>query len=69
LKGPSSDVLTLDKTIDQGWADKDNLLITGGSYAGYLTHGLLAMTIVSKLHVRNVEFMTLTPFEKEMHGD
>jgi hypothetical protein len=28
------------------------------------------MTIVSKLHVRNVEFMTLTPFfEKEMHGD
>jgi dipeptidyl aminopeptidase/acylaminoacyl peptidase len=37
-KGPSSDVLTaLDKTIDQGWADKDNLLITGGSYAGYLT--------------------------------
>jgi hypothetical protein len=25
---------------------------------------------VSKLHVRNVEFMTLTPFfEKEMHGD
>jgi dipeptidyl aminopeptidase/acylaminoacyl peptidase len=36
-KGPSSDVLTaLDKTIDEGWADKDNLLITGGSY-GYLT--------------------------------
>jgi hypothetical protein len=26
-----------------------------------LLHGLLAMT-VSKLHVRNVEFMTLTPF-------
>jgi hypothetical protein len=26
------------------------------------------MTIVSKLHVRNVEFMTLTPFlEKECH--
>jgi hypothetical protein len=66
-KGPSSDVLTADKTIDQGWADKDNLLITGGSYAGYLT-ALLAMTIVSKLHVRNVEFMTLTPW-KEMHGD
>jgi hypothetical protein len=61
LKGPSSDVLTaVDKTIDEGWADKDNLLITGGSYAGYLTH-LLAMTIVSKLHVRNVEFM-ITPF-------
>jgi hypothetical protein len=60
--GRCSDVLTaLDKTIDEGWADKDNLLITGGSYAGYLT-ALLAMTIVSKLHVRNVEFMTLTPF-------
>jgi dipeptidyl aminopeptidase/acylaminoacyl peptidase len=28
-KGPSSDVLTaVDKTIDEGWADKDNLLIT-----------------------------------------
>jgi hypothetical protein len=27
-----------------------------------LLHGLLAMTIVSKLHVRNVEFMTLTFF-------
>jgi hypothetical protein len=27
-----------------------------------LLHGLLAMTIVSKLHVRNVEFMTLTLF-------
>jgi hypothetical protein len=61
-KGPSSDVLTaLDKTIDEGWADKDNLLITGGSYAGYLTAWII-MTIVSKLHVRNVEFMTLTPF-------
>jgi hypothetical protein len=64
-KGPS-DVLTADKTIDQGWADKDNLLITGGSYAGYLT-ALLAMTIVSKLHVRNVEFMINTL--EEMHGD
>jgi hypothetical protein len=29
-----------------------------------LPHGLLAMTIVSKLHVRNVSFMTLTPLEK-----
>jgi dipeptidyl aminopeptidase/acylaminoacyl peptidase len=42
-KGPSSDVLTaLDKTIDQGWADKDNLLITGGSYAGYLTAWIIS---------------------------
>jgi dipeptidyl aminopeptidase/acylaminoacyl peptidase len=36
-KGPSNDVLTaLDKTVDEGWADKSKLLITGGSYAGYL---------------------------------
>lgn len=36
--GPSSDVLTaLDKTVQQGWADTSKLLITGGSYAGYLT--------------------------------
>ena len=42
-KGPSSDVLTaLDKTIDQGWADPSNLLITGGSYAGYLTAWIIS---------------------------
>jgi dipeptidyl aminopeptidase/acylaminoacyl peptidase len=42
-KGPSSDVLTaLDKTSDEGWADKDNLLITGGSYAGYLTTWIIS---------------------------
>lgn len=36
-KGPTSDVLTaLDKTIAEGWADTSRLLITGGSYAGYL---------------------------------
>jgi dipeptidyl aminopeptidase/acylaminoacyl peptidase len=23
-------------TVDEGWADKSKLLITGGSYAGYL---------------------------------
>jgi len=35
--GPTSDVLTsLDKTIAEGWADTSKLLITGGSYAGYL---------------------------------
>jgi dipeptidyl aminopeptidase/acylaminoacyl peptidase len=35
--GPTSDVLTaLDKTIAEGWADTSRLLITGGSYAGYL---------------------------------
>lgn len=42
-KGPSSDVLTaLDKTIEQGWADPSNLLITGGSYAGYLTTWIIS---------------------------
>jgi len=35
--GPTSDVLTaLDKTVAEGWADTSKLLITGGSYAGYL---------------------------------
>jgi dipeptidyl aminopeptidase/acylaminoacyl peptidase len=68
-KGPSSDVLTaFRQTIDQGWADKDNLLITGGSYAGYLTAWIISHDNRFKA-VRNVEFMTLTPLEKEMHGD
>ncbi|MBC5842145.1 S9 family peptidase [Flavobacterium sp. F-380] len=41
--GPSSDVLTaLDKTVDEGWADKSKLLITGGSYAGYLTAWIIS---------------------------
>ncbi|MEO6455815.1 MAG: S9 family peptidase [Ginsengibacter sp.] len=35
--GPASDVLTaLDKTVAEEWADTSKLLITGGSYAGYL---------------------------------
>lgn len=35
--GPASDVLTaLDKTVAEGWADTSKLLVTGGSYAGYL---------------------------------
>jgi dipeptidyl aminopeptidase/acylaminoacyl peptidase len=35
--GPTSDVLSaLDKTVDEGWADTSRLLVTGGSYAGYL---------------------------------
>lgn len=42
-KGPASDVLTaLDKTIDQGWTDPAKLLITGGSYAGYLTAWIIS---------------------------
>lgn len=36
-KGPTSDVLTsLDKAVAEGWADTSKLLVTGGSYAGYL---------------------------------
>ncbi|MCG2613153.1 S9 family peptidase [Terrimonas sp. NA20] len=35
--GPTNDVLTaLDKAVAQGWADTSKLLVTGGSYAGYL---------------------------------
>ena len=35
--GPTSDVLNaLDKTVAEGWADTSKLLVTGGSYAGYL---------------------------------
>lgn len=40
--GPASDVLTaLDKTVAEGWADTSKLLITGGSYAGYLTSWII----------------------------
>jgi dipeptidyl aminopeptidase/acylaminoacyl peptidase len=36
--GPTTDVLTaLDKTVAEGWADTAKLVVTGGSYAGYLT--------------------------------
>ncbi|HTD94139.1 MAG TPA: S9 family peptidase [Chitinophagaceae bacterium] len=35
--GPTSDVLTaLEKTVALGWADTSKLLVSGGSYAGYL---------------------------------
>lgn len=35
--GPTRDVLTsLDKAVSEGWADTSKLLVTGGSYAGYL---------------------------------
>lgn len=35
--GPTSDVLTaLDKTVAEGWADSSRLVVSGGSYAGYL---------------------------------
>ena len=41
--GPSRDVLTsLDQTVAQGWADPSKLVITGGSYAGYLVAWIVA---------------------------
>ena len=41
--GPAGDVLTaLDKTVAEGWADTSKLLITGGSYAGYLTAWIIS---------------------------
>lgn len=36
--GPTSDVLTaLDNAVAEGWADTGKLVVSGGSYAGYLT--------------------------------
>jgi dipeptidyl aminopeptidase/acylaminoacyl peptidase len=36
--GPTSDVLTaLDQAVAEGWADTSRLVVSGGSYAGYLT--------------------------------
>jgi dipeptidyl aminopeptidase/acylaminoacyl peptidase len=41
--GPTSDVLmAMDKTIGEGWADTSKLLVTGGSYAGYLIAWIIA---------------------------
>ena len=41
--GPTKDVLTaLDKTVAEGWADTSKLLVTGGSYAGYLVAWIIA---------------------------
>ena len=41
--GPASDVLgALDRTIAEGWADTSKLLISGGSYAGYLVPWIIA---------------------------
>jgi dipeptidyl aminopeptidase/acylaminoacyl peptidase len=41
--GPTSDVLTaVDKTVAQGWADTSRLMVTGGSYAGYLVAWIIS---------------------------
>ncbi len=41
--GPTKDVLTaLDKTVAEGWADTSKLIVTGGSYAGYLVAWIIA---------------------------
>ncbi len=41
--GPTRDVLTaLDKAIAEGWADTAKLLVTGGSYAGYLVAWIIS---------------------------
>lgn len=42
-RGPAKDVLTaLDRTVAEGWADTSKLLISGGSYAGYLVAWIIA---------------------------
>lgn len=41
--GPTADVLTaLDNAVAEGWADTSKLLVTGGSYAGYLTAWIIS---------------------------
>ena len=41
--GPTRDVLNaLDKTITEGWTDTSKLMVTGGSYAGYLVAWIIA---------------------------
>lgn len=41
--GPTKDVLTaLDKTVAEGWADTSKLVVTGGSYAGYLVAWIIS---------------------------
>ncbi len=41
--GPTSDVLTaLDKAVGEGWAETSRLVVTGGSYAGYLVAWIIA---------------------------
>jgi dipeptidyl aminopeptidase/acylaminoacyl peptidase len=43
--GPTKDVLTaLDGAIAEGWANKNKQVVTGGSYAGYLTAWMMGHT-------------------------
>lgn len=40
--GPTKDVLTaLDKTVEEGWADTSRMVVSGGSYAGYLVNWIV----------------------------
>lgn len=42
-KGPTEDVLAaLEGAVAEGWADEKKLVVTGGSYAGYLTAWIIA---------------------------
>ncbi|HLK27753.1 MAG TPA: S9 family peptidase [Puia sp.] len=42
-KGPTSDVFTaLDKSVAEGWTDTSKLVVSGGSYAGYLVAWIIA---------------------------
>lgn len=42
-QGPTEDVLAaLDGAVAEGWADTKKLMVTGGSYAGYLTAWIIA---------------------------
>lgn len=41
--GPAGDVLgVLDKVVLEDWVDEDRMVVTGGSYAGYLTAWIVA---------------------------
>lgn len=41
--GPTRDVLTaLDKVVEEGWADTAKLVVSGGSYAGYLVAWIIS---------------------------
>jgi dipeptidyl aminopeptidase/acylaminoacyl peptidase len=69
--GPTSDVLTaLDKTVAEGWADTSRLIVTGGSYAGYLVAWIIAHDHRFKAACSQRGFMILQHFlVKEMPGD